>query len=88
MPSGDQAGERSLAAGVLVRFRASPFSAGTVTISPRNSNAGPHAGRRDGGVADVLAPFTKRGRVSRRSAATPIASLRAVARPAGSSRCR
>ena len=36
-PSGDQAGLRSWTPGVIVRLRGSPFSAGTVTISPRNS---------------------------------------------------
>ena len=39
LPSGDHAGERSFAAGDCVRFRSSPYSAGTVTISPRYSNA-------------------------------------------------
>ena len=34
LPSGDQAGSRSATAGLLVRLRMSPFSAGTVTISP------------------------------------------------------
>ena len=70
MPSGDQAGERSCAPGVLVRLRASPFSAGTVTISPRNSNAA----RAPDGDSDAfriqLAPLTKRARVSRRSDGT------------------
>ena len=37
LPSGDQAGSRSITAVVLVRFRASPFSAGTVMMSPRAS---------------------------------------------------
>src|SRR5580704_966649 len=37
-PSGDQAGERSATAGELVRLRASPFSAGTVMMSPCASN--------------------------------------------------
>jgi DNA-directed RNA polymerase subunit beta' len=36
-PSGDHAGSRSATAVVLVRFRTSPFSAGTVRISPRAS---------------------------------------------------
>ena len=36
---GDQIGERSCTPVVLVRLRTSPFSAGTVTISPRNSTA-------------------------------------------------
>src|SRR5437879_4406939 len=38
VPSGDHAGLRSFAPGVLVRLRISPFSAGTVRISPRASN--------------------------------------------------
>ena len=38
-PSGDHAGSRSWTPGVLVRLRGSPLAAGTVTISPRNSNA-------------------------------------------------
>ncbi len=37
-PSGDQAGARSAAPLVMVRSRTSPFSAGTVKISPRASN--------------------------------------------------
>src|SRR5277367_1281575 len=37
-PSGDHAGYRSSAPGVFVKFRMSPFSAGTVRISPRASN--------------------------------------------------
>ena len=36
-PSGDQAGFRSATPGVPVRFRQSPFSAGTVKMSPRAS---------------------------------------------------
>ena len=38
VPSGDQAGVRSAAPEVRVRFLTSPFSAGTVKISPRASN--------------------------------------------------
>ncbi len=37
-PSGDQAGVRSAAPDVRVRLRMSPFSEGTVKISPRASN--------------------------------------------------
>ena len=39
LPSGDHAGAARAPPVVLVRLRGSPFSAGTVTISPRNSNA-------------------------------------------------
>jgi hypothetical protein len=65
-------GDRSCAATELVRLRGSPFSAGTVTISPRNSNAA----RAPDGDSDALrmycGPLTKRDRSSTRSAATPI----------------
>ena len=37
-PSGDQRGSRSITPVVCVRLRGSPFSAGTVMISPRASN--------------------------------------------------
>src|SRR2546429_2942635 len=37
-PSGDHAGSRSTTAVVLVKLRMSPFSAGTVKISPRTPN--------------------------------------------------
>jgi hypothetical protein len=36
-PSGDQTGSRSKTPGEFVRLRGSPFSAGTVRISPRAS---------------------------------------------------
>src|SRR5258705_7253351 len=39
LPSGLQAGSRSALPDALVRLRASPFSAGTVKISPRASTA-------------------------------------------------
>jgi hypothetical protein len=82
-PSGDHAGDRSCAPGVLVSTRGSPFSAGTLTISPRTSTAS----RAPLGLGDRLrtysAPFTHRGRVSRRSAGTPTARRR-VAPVAGS----
>src|SRR5664279_3990470 len=35
LPSGDHSGSRSITPGVFVRLRASPFSAGTVMMSPR-----------------------------------------------------
>ena len=38
LPSGDHCGSRSITPGVLVRLRGSPFSAGTVMISPRAAN--------------------------------------------------
>ena len=68
-------------------MRGSPFSAGTVTISPRNSKA---ALAPEGEIAEFLTcrdPLTYRGRASTRSLGTPIVSF--VARPlAGSNRCR
>src|SRR5947209_1482339 len=70
-PSGDHAGERSFDAGVAVRLRSSPFSRGTVKMSPRNSKA---ARAPDGEMAVLrmyFLPLTKRGKVSTRSAATP-----------------
>ena len=70
VPSGDQAGLRSITPGVLVRFRASPFSSGTVMISPRPSNTA----RTPLGEIDALvrrvATFTKRSRTSSRSPVT------------------
>jgi hypothetical protein len=36
-PSGDHTGSRSITLVLLVRLRGSPFSAGTVRISPRAS---------------------------------------------------
>ncbi len=38
-PSGDHDGLRSITPGVSVRLRTSPFSAGTVRISPRASKS-------------------------------------------------
>ena len=66
--------------GVVVRLRGSPFSAGTVRISPRNSKA---ARAPDGETAALrihCAPFTKRGRVSRGPTARRWSSRRAVLR--------
>ncbi len=86
VPSGDHSGDRSWAPGLAVRLRASPFSAGTVTISPRNSKT---ARAPDGEMPTLRmysGPLTNRARVSRRSAGTGIA--RRFAEPlAGSSRC-
>ncbi len=48
-------GSRSITPGVWVRLRASPFSAGTVRISPRASNTARRAGRRDAAAAEQLA---------------------------------
>ena len=74
LPLGDQAGERSLTPGVFVRLRGSPFSAGTVTISPRNSNAARAPLGEIVPERTYLAPLTNRGRASTRSLATPILS--------------
>src|SRR5436190_21045118 len=69
LPSGDHDGDRSIVFGVLVITRASPFSAGTVTISPRASKSARVA------VGDKWAPvrrlltFTMRERTSGRSPA-------------------
>src|SRR4029077_19152637 len=71
-PSGDQTGRRPFAATDCVRLRSSPFSIGTVMISPRYSKAARAP------LGDRLAqrmyfgPLTYRGRVSTRSAGTPI----------------
>ena len=65
VPSGDHAGERSWIPLVCVKFRTSPFSAGTVTMSPRKSKT---ARAPDGDSDAVLihfVPLTKRSRVSR-----------------------
>jgi hypothetical protein len=69
LPSGDHDGERSITRGEFVMLRGSPFSAGTVTISPRASNSARVA------VGDRCAPvrlrltFTSRSRTSGRSPA-------------------
>ena len=86
-PSGDHAGDRSCAAAVLVRLRGSPFSAGTVTISPRNSNAARAPVGDSVAPRTYFAPFTNRGRISTRSAATPI-FMRVLCLLFGSNRCR
>jgi hypothetical protein len=71
---------------LLVTFLTSPFSAGTVTISPRKLNAA-RAPVGDSAASRIhFAPFANRGRVSRRSDATPIVSFFA-APPRGSNRC-
>ena len=78
MPSGDHDGARSCAPGVFVRLRASPFSAGTVRISPRNSNTARAPVGEMAAALIQLAPLTNRSRVSRRSDDTPNVSLREV----------
>ena len=88
VPSGDHAGDRSCAPGVFVRLRASPFSAGTVTISPRNSNtARAPVGDMRRCPESSSRPSRSAARVSRRSDDTPNVSLREVL-VAGSNRCR
>ena len=79
LPSGDQAGDRSAAPVVLVRLRASPFSAGTVTISPCTSKtARAPAGEID--AARMERPTrSKRGRTSGRSPASAMFTLRGFA---------
>src|SRR5437870_13565411 len=68
-PPGDHAGDRSITFGEFVMFRGSPFSAGTVMISPRASNSARVA------LGDRCAPlrrlltFTIRARTSGRSPA-------------------
>jgi hypothetical protein len=67
LPSGDQAGQRSCAATLSEMLRGSPFSAGTVTISPRNSKA---ARAPEGEIVACLtyfAPDAQRGLTSGRS---------------------
>ena len=72
---------------VSVRLRTSPFSAGTVTMSPRKSNTA----RAPEGESDALlihfAPVTNRSRVSRTSDGTANESFR-DAPVAVSSKCR
>src|SRR5437660_1165749 len=85
LPSGDQAGLRSFAATDCVRLRSSPFSIGTVMISPRNSNAARAPLGERLAPRMYFAPLTNRGRVSLRSAATPtfdrlLDDLRSVSR--------
>src|SRR5215470_2791690 len=75
LPSGDHTGDRSCAPTVLVRLRESPFSAGTVTISPRNSNTALAPVGEIEAFRMYREPFTYRARVSTRSADTPIVSL-------------
>src|SRR5688572_23367702 len=77
-PSGDHAGDRSWVAALLVRLRASPFSAGTVRISPRNSNTARAPLGEMAALRIQLAPFTKRARVSRKSDGTPSVTFCAV----------
>ena len=72
LPSGDQAGERSWTPGVSVRLRGSPFSAGTVTISPRNSKTARAPLGETAAFRIHCEPLTKRSRSSARSVATPI----------------
>ncbi len=82
-PSGDHAGQRSFAVADWVMLRSSPFSIGTVTISPRYSNA---ARAPDGdrlACRTYFAPFAHLGLASTRSAETPIFN-RASFRVAGS----
>ncbi len=74
LPSGDHTGVRSLAETDCVKLRSSPFSIGMVTISPRNSNAARAPLGERLALRMYFAPFAKRGRVSLRSAATPIFS--------------
>ena len=47
LPSGDHCGSRSITPGVWVRLRGSPFSAGTLMISPRAANTARSTVRRD-----------------------------------------
>src|SRR2546428_8864347 len=67
LPSGDHDGERSITFGVFVMMRASPFSAGTVTISPRASKRARVAFGDTWALVSRLLTFTMRARTSGRS---------------------
>ena len=68
-PSGDHDGSRSATAGERVRLRTSPFSAGTVRISPRASNATRLPPGDSAGAPSFFSTFAKRGRTSGKSPA-------------------
>src|SRR5207237_882934 len=76
-PSGDHAGSRSTTAVVLVKLRMSPFSAGTVKISPRTPNtARAPVGEMSAERILLGSIFRKCGRTSARSATGWIFSAR------------
>ena len=82
-PSGDQAAPRSCAPGEPVRLRVLPFSAGTVSTSPRATNSARlPSGDRPNSVI-FSARGTKPGRAASRSAGTWMATF--VERPAAMS---
>src|SRR5260370_784346 len=68
-PSGDHAGERSMILGVFVITRTSPFSAGTVMISPRAANTARAAFGDKWAFVSRALTFTMRSRTSGRSPA-------------------
>ena len=72
LPSGDQEGLRSCAPGDFDNTRTSPFSAGTVTISPRASKAARLPFGERAKARKAVPAFSQRGRSSLRSAATVI----------------
>src|SRR5215468_2304794 len=76
LPSGDQDGLRSITPVVLVRLRGSPFSAGTVMISPRASKTA-RAPVGEMWALKIRSPtFSKRGRTVATSAARRMFTFR------------
>src|SRR6185503_4101599 len=71
-PSGDHTGPRSCAPGLWVRLRKSPFSAGTVKISPRASNATRIPVGESVALRIMLATFLNCGRAHGKSPVTSI----------------
>src|SRR5258708_37459313 len=70
LPSGDHAGSRSITAGVLVKLRISPFSAGAVRTPPWASNTARAPLGESRAVSISLSTFLKCGRTLGRSAGT------------------
>src|SRR5262245_6916058 len=70
LPSGDQAGSRSAVPGEFVRLRVSPFSAGTVRISPRASNSARLPDGDSPAFRTFFATFSIFGRTAVKSAVT------------------
>jgi hypothetical protein len=69
-PSGDHCGSRSITELVLVKLRASPFSAGTVITSPRDVNSARAPVGEIAGDPSRLPTVTRRVRSSGKSPCT------------------